>query len=267
MHAYAIKMWGTVSGDESMAARGNLMLAIQARSFNDYYLYSEGNTVQPAEFIGNKAAGILFENKIDHVTYFGTNIEYIQGIHMLPLLPHTPYIRKPAFVAEEWKTYFDSGRADSILGGWKSILFGNLATIDPRGAYEFFSTLGFDPSWLDGGASLTWYLCYAAGGSFSRLFHLICRSNADIADDTSFGRPLRYFRAPIGLNLHLGFFFRVVFVSKCSFPRNMSDELPWASSWGFSRDKPVHVKGVCAIWIPRIKREKWETGVFCITLG
>ncbi|KAK0709705.1 glycoside hydrolase family 81 protein [Lasiosphaeria miniovina] len=172
MHAYAIKMWGTVSGDQNMAARGNLMLAIQARAIQAYYLYTSNNTVQPAQFIGNKAAGILFENKLDHTTYFGTNIEYIQGIHMLPLLPHTPLVRTPDFVAEEWNTYFGNGRAADIVGGWKGILYGNYATIDPRGAYAFFSSPGFDPSWLDGGASLTWYLCYSAGMSFSFLSFL-----------------------------------------------------------------------------------------------
>ncbi|KAK0641122.1 glycoside hydrolase family 81 protein [Cercophora newfieldiana] len=163
MHAYAIKMWGTVSQDANMAARGSLMLAVQARSFRDYYLYHSSNKVQPPEFVGNKVAGILFENKVDHTTYFGGNIEYIQGIHMLPLLPHTPYIRPQDFVTEEWNTYFDKGRAEDVVGGWKGILFGNLATIDPKGAYTFFSSKDFDPSWLDGGASLTWYLCYAAG--------------------------------------------------------------------------------------------------------
>ncbi|KAK0628826.1 glycoside hydrolase family 81 protein [Bombardia bombarda] len=172
MHAYAIKMWGTVSGDQNMAARGNLMLAIQARAFQKYYLYTRNNTVQPSNFISNKVAGILFENKIDHTTYFGANTEYVQGIHMLPLLPHTPLVRSPDFVAEEWNTFFSSGRAGSVVGGWKGILFGNYATIDPRGAYAFFSQPGFDPSWIDGGASLTWYLCYSAGMLF--LFPFCC---------------------------------------------------------------------------------------------
>jgi endo-1,3(4)-beta-glucanase len=82
---------------------------------------------------------------------------------MLPLLPHTPYLRTRLFVAEEWKMYFDKGRADEVEGGWRGILYGNLATIDPRGAFEFFSRKGFEGEWLDGGASLTWYLCYCAG--------------------------------------------------------------------------------------------------------
>ncbi len=145
------------------------MLSILTRSLQSYYLYTTTNTIQPAQFIGNKAAGILFENKIDHTTYFGANIEYIQGIHMLPLLPHTPLARTPTFVREEWETYFGGGRADAVVGGWKGILYGNYATIDPRGAYAFFAQAGFDPSWLDGGASLTWYLCYSAG-EFSSCF-------------------------------------------------------------------------------------------------
>ncbi|KAJ4424881.1 endo-1,3-beta glucanase [Gnomoniopsis sp. IMI 355080] len=162
MASYAIKMWGMVSGDANMAARGNLMLAVQARSLNLYYLYSDGNTVEPSDFVGNRVAGILFENKIDHTTYFGTNIEYIEGIHMLPLLPSTPFIRPANFVEQEWAQYFDDGRADSVVGGWKGVLYGDYSTIDPEGAFAFFNQSTFDSSWLDGGASLTWYLAFAA---------------------------------------------------------------------------------------------------------
>lgn len=79
MFAYALKMWGKTSGDASMEARGNLMLAILKRSLRSYFLLEDSNAIQPANFIGNKVTGILFENKIDHTTYFGANLEYIQG--------------------------------------------------------------------------------------------------------------------------------------------------------------------------------------------
>lgn len=118
--------------------------------------------MEPSVFISNRVAGILFENKIDHTTYFGTNIEYIQGIHMLPLLAHTPFIRGPQFVTEEWDELFTDGRAD-VAGGWRGILYGNYATIDPSDAFAFFNQSDFDMSYLDGGASLTWYLAYSAG--------------------------------------------------------------------------------------------------------
>lgn len=173
MAAYALKMWGLVSGDMNMAARGSLQLSVLKRSVNNYFLYTSDNDVEPANFVGNKVAGILFENKIDHTTYFGANIEYIQGIHMLPLIPATKLVRGRRFVLEEWEQYFSNGRVDSVAGGWKGVLYGNLATVDPHRAYEWFSQSGFDTSWLDGGASLTWYLAYAAG-EFSRSRYCPC---------------------------------------------------------------------------------------------
>lgn len=161
--SYAIKMWGRAVGDQNMEARGNLMLAIQARSLNNYFLMSSNNTVQPAKFIGNKVTGILFENKCDHATYFGANPEYIQGIHMLPLNPSSTLTRPQGFVAEEWTAYFNNGRADLVAGGWRGVLYANLAIIDPVTSYNFFAQSNFSNEYLDGGASRTWYLAWAAG--------------------------------------------------------------------------------------------------------
>lgn len=119
--------------------------------------------VQPKQFIGNKVAGILFENKIDHTTYFSADLECIQGIHMIPILPPTPYVRTKEFVQEEWDAFFSKGRVDNIGNAWKGIIYASYTTVQPRLAWEFFSAPQFDPMWLDGGASLTWSLAYAAG--------------------------------------------------------------------------------------------------------
>ncbi|KAF7957670.1 hypothetical protein EAE96_003243 [Botrytis aclada] len=163
LSAYAIKMWGRTIGDSNMEARGNLQLAVTARSLQNYFLYESTNTVQPSNYIGNKVSGILFENKLDHVTYFGAAPDLVQGIHMLPLLPHSTLVRTEEFVTEEWNTYFSNGRVDSVVGGWRGVLYANLAIIDPRASWNFFAQAGFDAGWLDGGASRTWYLAMAAG--------------------------------------------------------------------------------------------------------
>ncbi|GAB7350472.1 hypothetical protein MBLNU459_g1069t1 [Dothideomycetes sp. NU459] len=167
MASYGIKMWGRTINDTAMEARGNLMLSMQARSLQHYFLYTSDNTVEPSRFIGNKVSGIMFENKIDHTTYFGSNTEYIQGIHMIPLMPFSTLSRTKEFVTEEWNYYFSNGRVDSVAGGWRGILYANLAIIDPATSYAFFSNSSFNTGLLDGGASLTWYLTYAAalGGS------------------------------------------------------------------------------------------------------
>ncbi|EPS36593.1 hypothetical protein H072_9865 [Dactylellina haptotyla CBS 200.50] len=160
--SYAMKLWGNVIGDANMEARANLQLAILKRSLNSYFLMSNNNRNQPGNFIQNKVTGILFENKVDHTTYFGNQIEYIQGIHMLPLTPVSPYVRSKQFCMEEWSRYFE-GRTDTINSGWKGVLWANAAIFAPNTAFNFIAGSSFQANWLDDGATRTWYLVFAAG--------------------------------------------------------------------------------------------------------
>lgn len=160
--AYGMKLWGRVIGDGSMESRGDLMLAVMKRSLCEYFLMSNNNQVQPGEFIGNKIPGITFENKLHHSTYFGDNLEYIQGIHMIPVTPISSYFRGEGFVQEEWNQVL-SGIIPSLNSGWLGILRSNQALFDPKTAYNFFSSSSFQSGYLDGGASLTWYLAFSAG--------------------------------------------------------------------------------------------------------
>lgn len=171
--AYAMKLWGIVTKNAAIHARGNIMLAVIkryfisdlqkliSRSMNLYMLMSQDNTVQPSQFVPNFVTGILFMNKADYTTYFGTNVEYIHGIQMIPLTPISSFIRSQAYVAAEW-----AAKLQSIIGnvnsGWKGILMANLAISNPTSAWNFF-TNGFSSNWLDDGASLTWYLAFVAG--------------------------------------------------------------------------------------------------------
>ncbi|KAI5806965.1 glycosyl hydrolase family 81-domain-containing protein [Geopyxis carbonaria] len=165
--AYAMKMWGRVSGDTAMEGRANLLLAVLRRSIGEYMLLSNGNSNHPAAFAPNRLSGILFENKVHHTTYFGTNTEYIHGVHMLPLTPISTYIRGAVFPRQEWDAYWSGGRTTSIVDGWRGILWANVALFDPRSSYRFFSAATFQDRWLDGGASRTWYLAFsgALGGA------------------------------------------------------------------------------------------------------
>ncbi|KAF2153956.1 glycoside hydrolase family 81 protein [Myriangium duriaei CBS 260.36] len=165
--AWALKLWGAVTNNTALEGRGALMMAVQARSLQNYYLYTTDNTNEPSVFIPNKVAGILFDNKIDHTTYFGSNKEYIEGIHMIPVMPFSAWTRTTTFVTQEWNTYFANGAVDSVAGGWRGILYANYAIINPTAAWNFFKNTSFDMNLLDGGASLTWYRTYSAalGGS------------------------------------------------------------------------------------------------------
>lgn len=165
MAAYAIKMWGTVIADAEMIGRADLQLAVLTRSLRNYYLYEESNTVQPSDFIGNKVAGILFENKVHHTTFFSPDIESIQGIQMIPVHAPTGLTRNKNFIREEWDAFFGNGQIDTIDNPWKGIAYAQYALVDSVASWEFFSSPTFQDSWIDGGASRSWFMAYAAGKS------------------------------------------------------------------------------------------------------
>lgn len=55
--------------------------------------------------------------------------------------------------------------ASKVDGGWRGVLYANLALIDPKASWDFFAQPNFNYSWIDGGATRTWYLAFAAGES------------------------------------------------------------------------------------------------------
>ncbi|KAK1448261.1 glycosyl hydrolase family 81 [Colletotrichum cuscutae] len=139
-------------------------------TLQSYFLLASDNDVQPPNFIGNRATGILWDRKINHTTYFGDEIAYIQGIHMLPIVPSSAYVRKASFVREEWHQYFAGNKSGSLTsGGFAGHMYANLAIADKAGAvesYEFMRKQTPDSPYLSG-VSLTWNLAYTAalGGS------------------------------------------------------------------------------------------------------
>lgn len=157
---YGMKLWGEVTGNQSLTARANLILAIESRSISTYMLYLDSNTVMPSNIIKNKVSGILFENKVDHTTYFGAFLQYIQGIHMVPVTPISSLIRSPTFVKEEWDQLL-AAIINEVDDGWKGILMINLALTNPSASYNFFSSSSFQDKWLDNGLSRTWCLAFA----------------------------------------------------------------------------------------------------------
>ena len=164
--AYAIKMWGKVSEDKSMEARGYLMLKILARTLNSYFLLASDNTIMPSKVIGNKVNGILFENKCEHSIFFPGGLDAIHGIHMLPIIPSSTLIRGKKFVQEEWDVYFRTGGAEpveNVSNNWRGVIMANLALIDPKASWHYFIRPDLHPNWLDNGQSRTWSLAMAAG--------------------------------------------------------------------------------------------------------
>lgn len=83
-------------------------------------------------------------------------------------MPSSPFVRSRKFVAQEWNAVFAgnaSTPANKVEGGWQGVLYANLALVDPQTSWKYFSRDGFDYGTIDGGATRTWYLAFAAGKS------------------------------------------------------------------------------------------------------
>ncbi|KAG0304206.1 hypothetical protein BGZ98_005795 [Dissophora globulifera] len=155
---YAMSLWGKVDNNPEMDQLGQLMLTVARNSIQSYFLLQDDNVNHPNNFVANKVTGILFENKVDHATYFSSRLECIQGIQMIPATPALPWIRRREFVREEWESLLQN-RVSQIEDGWRSILMMNYATLDKEAAWKYF--LG-DAVPLDDGMTRTWAMFYVA---------------------------------------------------------------------------------------------------------
>ncbi|GMM37247.1 hypothetical protein DASC09_045720 [Saccharomycopsis crataegensis] len=165
--ALGLKMWGRAIGSDSLEATGELMLLVMRRAMNQYYFFNNdsSNGVIPEEYSPHMVPGILYENKLTYVTFFGTDVQYIHGIQMLPITAASMLIKNQQYVAEEWTTFeFDCLVGESLNEDpWGHVLKLNQALFDPGAALGHFTTSGFDISKLDNGQSLTWSLAVCMG--------------------------------------------------------------------------------------------------------
>ncbi|KAL5116363.1 endo-1,3-beta glucanase [Pleosporales sp. CAS-2024a] len=115
---------------------------------------------------------VIGDGMMEKRAYFGTSPPLIHGIHMLPLAPPSALLRPRPFVKEEWDKLVvymadkDKDKLKVVDAGWRGILYANLALLDARASFSFFrdGVSGFwDEGWIDGGASRSWYLVWAAG--------------------------------------------------------------------------------------------------------
>jgi endo-1,3(4)-beta-glucanase len=157
---YGLMLWGNVSGNANLEQLGKLMLNVNSRAINYYFLMSDDNTVHPKELLPNKVTGIFFDNKVDYAIWFGPNLEYIHGIQMIPVSPIQKLYRKKEFVRQEWEqllSKIDIIANPEAQSAWQSLLFANVASVDQELA---LSKLAIVP--MDDGLSRSWALYYAA---------------------------------------------------------------------------------------------------------
>ena len=140
---YALMLLGDVLGDEQLYQFGQVMTATEIRSAQKYWQIKESSEVYPAPFKNNKAVGILWDTKVEHSTWFGTNVEWIHGIQMLPYTPMTETLLPKDWIEEEYPLLSTSlTRTNSVIEErWKGYVFMTHAIIDKNAAWTEVQSL------------------------------------------------------------------------------------------------------------------------------
>jgi endo-1,3(4)-beta-glucanase len=158
--SYALMLYGQATGHARMAAIGKLMVKLNARAVQRYFLMDKANTVHPEAFKRNKAPGIYFDNKVDYATWFSAEKYCIHGIQMVPITPVTEFVRTRTFIQEEWDDVLSKEAIvtnTDLANPWLSLLYANYARLNKQAALNVLQQ-----TQLDDGLTRSWALYMAS---------------------------------------------------------------------------------------------------------
>lgn len=157
---YGLLLWGKATGNSKMESLAKLLLKVNARAIQLYFLMDDDNPIHPAQIVANKVTGIFFDNKVDYATWFSPEKYCIHGIQMLPVSPANEMTRTKKFVAQEWDQILSKEsivQTQEAVNAWQSLLFSNYAMVNQQVALDRLSTVP-----MDDGLTRAWALYMAA---------------------------------------------------------------------------------------------------------
>lgn len=135
---YAVKLLGMAIGDKSLENWGELLMSMEVISCQKYWHIID-NTIYPAPFSNYRTIGVLWSTKVDYLTFFGDNQEYIHGIQMLPFTPASEFLLDKKWVELASPVYWKNG--DKIDDAWKGFLIMTDAIIKPEESWNKINAL------------------------------------------------------------------------------------------------------------------------------
>lgn len=157
---YGMTLLGKVTGDIRLETVGKLMVKLNSRAIQTYFLIKDGNRAHPDHYRDNRVMGILFDNKVNYATWFSGEKYAIHGIQMLPATAITEFVRTYDFVEQEWNEILSRESIvlnDELTNSWLSLLYMNYATVDKDFALQKLRTVK-----MDDGLSRSWAMYIAA---------------------------------------------------------------------------------------------------------
>jgi endo-1,3(4)-beta-glucanase len=126
---YGLQLLGLAARDRNLENVGRVLLATEIRGAQRYWQVDSADGVYAEPFASNKVVGIVWGTRADHATFFGTELEFIHGIQLLPFTPLSEVLLEPAWVAEQYPVA--SASLGSAGEGWRGLLFMEHAVLAP----------------------------------------------------------------------------------------------------------------------------------------
>jgi endo-1,3(4)-beta-glucanase len=142
---YGVYLWGLATGDDRVADLGRLALATEIRSAQRYWQIPAGSDIYGPPFADNATVGVLWSTKVDYNTFFGTNVEFIHGIQMLPFTPISEELMDPDWVLASYPVVSQALSNPGLAPGWRGFIHMFHGVVNQSAAWNAAQTLtGYD---------------------------------------------------------------------------------------------------------------------------
>jgi len=98
---YSCYLYGDATKDVALKQFSRLLLAMEVQAVKHYWQMQDAH-VYDAFFAASKMVGNVGAFDATTTTWFGSNIEYVHGIQMMPITPAMGLLLRPNFVQYEW---------------------------------------------------------------------------------------------------------------------------------------------------------------------
>ena len=132
---YAIALFGEAIGDGRLALLGRTLLATEVRAAQTYWQVKDGSEIYPQPFAAHHLACIVWSTKVDYATWFGSNVEYLFGIQMMPVTPVSELLLDAEWLRQSLPAWEAAMRGRAVPE-WRGILIMGFALLDPAAAWR-----------------------------------------------------------------------------------------------------------------------------------
>lgn len=147
IHAYyAVALLGQVLGRSDLTDLGVALFNLEIISTQNYWhIPNPSTSIYPPPFSQNATVGIVWSGKVDYSTWFGSNLEYIHCIQMLPFTPISELVFTPNWIRSVMDLIGNLKDSPVCESGWRGFIWMAIGVLDKEAAWKGFSEIDGAP--------------------------------------------------------------------------------------------------------------------------